>query len=89
MQKIIITGCHFGSLGIFLLAIDAPMALLRFLLVGELPGGFLTLGANAMLIVIGLAAALLLAVAMLHALGLLRASQRASSLPRRRYMAIQ
>lgn len=53
MKKIITVGALFGSFFIFLLSIDAPMSLLRFVMVGELPGGF-SLSADIMLAFTGI-----------------------------------
>ncbi len=89
MKKTITLGAHLGSLFIFLLVINAPMSLLRFIMLGELPGGKVSFSANTMLYLIA-------AVAIIFALYLasklvspfrLKTSQH--NLPKRRYSAIQ
>jgi hypothetical protein len=89
MKKIITIGALFGSFFVFLLSVDAPMSLLRFVMVGELPGGF-TLSADIMLATTGI---LIVSSFVYSALRFLPQTKIQSTvsrhMPRRRYTTIQ
>lgn len=89
MKKTITLGAHFGSLFIFLLAINAPMSLLRFIMIGELPGGKVIFSANTMLYLIAGTAIILALYLTLKFITPLRSQGQGQTLPKRRYSAIQ
>ena len=89
MKKTITLGAHLVSLFILLLVIDAPMSLLRFIMIGEVPGGQVIFSANTMLYLI---AGIALSFAFYLTTKLLspfRFKESKHHLPKRRYSAIQ
>lgn len=89
MKKIITLGTHLGSLLIFLLVINAPMSLLRFIMIGELPGGKVIFSANTMLYLIAITAIVFALYLTLKFIAPLRSGTSKHALPKRRYSAIQ
>lgn len=90
MKKTITLGAHFGSLFVFLLATDAPMWLLRFIMAGELPGGMLILSADAMLTITGLMLSIVVLFLLVRVLSHTKIPSAVTQhLPKRRYTAIQ
>ena len=89
MQKTITLGAHFGSLFILLLVVDAPMSLLRFIMVGELPGSQIVFSANAMLYIITAISAILALYLAVKFIIPLKQDERQHRLPKRRYSTIQ
>lgn len=89
MKKIITMGALSGSFFIFLLSIDAPMSLLRFVMVGELPGG-ITLSADIMLAVTGILIVSSIAYSAQRFLPQAKIHSTVSRhMPKRRYTTIQ
>lgn len=90
MKKIITMGALFGSFFVFLLSIDAPMSLLRFIMVGELPGGVLTLPPEIMLAITGIFIGLFVVYSALRFIPQTKIHPVVSRhMPKRRYTAIQ
>lgn len=89
MKKTITLGAHFGSLLIFLLVINVPMSLLRFIMIGELPGGKIIFSANTMLYIIASVAIIFMLYLTLKFIAPLRFNTAKHNLPKRRYSAIQ
>lgn len=89
MKKTITLGAHFGSLFILLLTVNAPMSLLRFIMIGELPGGQVIFSANTMLYLIA-ATAIIFALYLASKLASpFRLKSSHHNLPKRRYSTIQ
>lgn len=89
MKKIITISALFGSFFIFLLSIDAPMSVLRFVMVGELPGG-ITLSADIMLAMTGILILASFVYSALHFLPQAKIHSTVSRhMPKRRYTTIQ
>ena len=89
MKHRIAMSAHIGSLVVFLLAIDAPMAFLRFIMTGEMLGGRIILSADTMLASIIVIVGALLSYTLLGVLARWRTQQPTKTLPKRRYAAIQ
>jgi hypothetical protein len=89
MKRIITMSALFGSLLVFLLSIDAPMLLIRFVMVGELPGG-INLSADTMLAItaiLGVCFATFVALRLLSQTKIQPVASR--HMPKRRYTTIQ
>jgi len=89
MKRIITMSALFGSFFVFLLSIDAPMLLIRFVMVGELPGG-INLSADIMLAITAILGVYFVTIAALRLLPQTKIHPVVSRhMPKRRYTTIQ